>query len=246
MKKILLIAATHGDEKIGIEVINNLIKKGYREAFDFIIANPQAFQKNVRFIDFDLNRAYPGSKFSKLYEKRLAYRNLKIAKQYLYIIDLHEASTGINDFIIVPRRKLSRVFPIELINLKKVLLWPDPTGPLSQILKNAIELEFGMKNRNRKRVVDKATKIMEGFIKNLQIKNPLYNKKEVYLVYGKLLSEANRIDLDALKDFKKINLQGEEFYPLLVGQYLKEGITCYKMKRRGNFRRKIDLEFCLF
>ncbi|MBU4512118.1 hypothetical protein KKD19_02645, partial [Patescibacteria group bacterium] len=58
----------------------------------------------------------------------------------------------------------------------------------------------------------------------------LFPGKEVYYVFGKLMD--GEIDkAEELKDFEEVMLRGEKFYPLLVGQYLKRGIVCYKMRR---------------
>lgn len=230
MKKILLIVATHGDEKIGIEVIENLNRKKLGKYFDFLIANPKALKKDVRYIDIDLNRSYPGKDDSLLYEEKLATRNLKLAKKYKYVIDLHEASQGRDDFIIVPRPKLSD-FQFGFIDLDIILLWPDPKGPLGNILSNVIELEFGAKERKRKDMIIKATNIIELFIMRIYERAIKENKlKEIYLVYGKL-TQKDFIDKTCLIDFRETEIKGEKFFPLLTNQYIDEGIICYKMKR---------------
>ena len=227
MKKILILCATHGDEKIGNEIIKRINPKFFG-LFDFLIANPKALAKNRRFIDFDLNRAYPGQKKSKLYEKRRAFEILKIAKKYKYIIDIHEAKCGTEDFIIIPRKKISKKFPLNLIDLQKVLLWPDPKGPLSQILPNSIELEFGMKKRNREKAVKRGSDVVEYFLININSKKIKENQKKFYFVYGKIPATEK---IENLEDFKMKKIKGESFYPLLVNQYLKNGILCYKMKK---------------
>ena len=229
MKKILFIIATHGDEKIGLEVIKRLRAKKLNRFFDYLIANPRALRKNTRFIDADLNRSYPGVKNSVLYEKEMAYENLRKAKKYQYIIDIHEASSGINNFIIAPRKTIGDKELIDLINLKFVLLWPEPKGALGEFLKNSIELEFGMKNKKRREVVLFAQKIAEQFIKRVYSNNPkLSGKKRIFYIYGKLLEKNSQNK--KMVDFRETELDGERFYPLLTGQYLKEGILCYKMK----------------
>jgi hypothetical protein len=234
-KKILIIAGTHGNERIGIEVLKELKMTYLSQYFDVLMANPKALSKNIRYIDCDLNRAYPGKKYSKYLESRLAYNNLKIAKKYQYVIDLHEASSGTDNFIILPREKLSQKFPLDLIDLKKVLLWPDPKGPLGQVLVNCVELEFGMKGKDRTMVVNQAVKILKKLIRRLcmsqkQLKRPQV-EKQVFYVYGKLLIEQSEFAVKSLKDFRKTKLNKEEFYPLLVGQYLSSGIVCYKMRK---------------
>jgi predicted deacylase len=230
-KKILIIAATHGDEKIGTQVIARLKKRKLDVYFDFLVANQKAFKKNVRFVDFDLNRAYPGDKYSKLYEKRRASEILLIAQRYQYVIDIHEAKKGINNFHIIPQKKIINKRLLELTDLNTVLLWPDPKGPLGQVLDNIIELEFGMKGKSREKIVSVAVKIAEKIIKRVYQIDIEYSpsKKVLYYVYGKLMVKdaPKRIKL---KDFKKAKVGKEIFYPLLVGQYPKEGILCYKMR----------------
>ncbi len=235
-KKILIIAATHGNEKIGVQIIKKLQAKKLNKYFNYLIANPKALKKKKEFIDVNLNRVYPGKKKSRLLEERLAYKNLQIAKKYRYIIDIHEANKGRDNFIIVPREKVSRSFPLRFVDLKKVILWPDPKGPISQVLEYAIELEFGTRNKNRKIIIDKAIKIVEKFIMAVNLKKypAKFSKKEIYYVYGKLLADKNTEPWINLKDFKETKINKEKFYPLLVGQYMNLGMICYKMKKIFN------------
>ncbi len=233
-KKILLIAATHGDEQIGLEVYRNLSARGLEKYFDFLIANPLALAGGERFIDCDLNRSYPGAINSRFYEKRQAASNLLIAKKYRYVIDLHEASSGTDDFIIIPRKKLPANNFLGYINLKRVLLWPEPRGPLGDVLSRCVELEFGLKNRDRRMIIKKATKIVADFIINaVNDKLVTKNKKTIYYVYGELLLGQYAGKINLLRDFKKAKIAGETFYPLLVGQYLnlKNKIVCYKIRK---------------
>jgi len=243
MKKILIIAATHGNEPLGIEILEKLKSKGLDNFFDTLIGNPKALEQKKEYIDINLNRIYPGKIDSDLYEVKKAAENLKIAKKYDYVIDLHEASKGKNDFIIVPREKLSEKFPLQYIDLDTVLIWPDPKGPLGEVLETCIELEFGMNGRDRNEAIEKGTKIIEEFIeliekqKNRNRPSPRFRttrtkKQNLYYVFGKLMAENFSGDINTLKDFKLAQINTEKFYPLLVGQYLeREGIVCYKMKK---------------
>ncbi len=234
--KILFVIATHGNEKIGPEVVEKLRARGLEDYFDVLIANPQALRKNKRFIECDLNRAYPGKKDSELYEERRAYDNLKIANNYKYIIDFHEAPEGKDDFIILSRNEVGS-FPLELVPLKNVLFWPDPKGPMGDVLNNSIELEFGSKGVNRSRMIKKAVEITETFLFNLtqEVGQRKITKKIFWQVYGKLKKTSYRGEISNLKDFNLVSLSGEDFYPLLTGQYLDLGIICYKMKKIGDF-----------
>lgn len=227
-KKVLLIVVTHGDEQIGLEIVQKL--ESIKDKFDVLIANPEALKERKRFIDTDLNRSYPGEANSKNYEERIAFRNFEKVKKYEFIIDIHEASSGTDDFVIIPRENVGKKFPIELISLKKVLLWPFPKGPISQFLENAIELEFGMKNRLRGEVIAKATQVVRRFIEKPEQGIKGKDNKEYFYVYGKESSK-NIGNINLFADFKETAIGKETFLPLLVGQYLKEGIAFYKMKK---------------
>lgn len=225
---VLLIVATHGDEKIGIEVTNILRQKGVG-GFDVLVGNPKALEENKRFVDADLNRSYPGNSASNKYEEILAVKNFEIAKKYKYVIDIHEASSGQDNFIIVPKGTLPKNFPLNLLDLKKVLLWPDPKGPMTQFLENGVELEFGMRDKKRQDVLNQAVKIVEGFLLSMSGKkvSETINQKTFY-VYGYLSGSEN--DAINLRDFEEAERGGEKFLPLLTGQYLNSGIVCYKMR----------------
>jgi len=232
MKEILLIGATHGDEPLGVQVIERLIDLGFENYFDVLIGNPKALNKNLRYLEFDLNRAYPGDPNSPFFEKRLAYDNLKIAQKYKYIIHIHEASKGLDDFIIVPRNEIGKCFPVNCLTLGKVLLWPTPKGPLGDVLENCVELEFGSKGRNRGELIEAGVSEIMSFIKALRSCTETPKNKEIFTVYGSLKTEDYK-EYVKMRDFELTHLNGEAFYPLLVDQYLAEGIKCYKMKKEN-------------
>ena len=35
----------------------------------------------------------------------------------------------------------------------------------------------------------------------------------------------------SLKEFEETEIDGEKFFPLLIGSYQKDGVVCYKMKK---------------
>lgn len=70
--KILLIAATHGNEPLGPQLISYIINKRPEllEYIDFMIGNPRALAHKTRYIESDLNRSY--SLGDGTYEERRA------------------------------------------------------------------------------------------------------------------------------------------------------------------------------
>ena len=60
MMRILAIISTHGNELLGSNLLAYMLAKRSEllENMEFIIANPRAYVKNVRYTESDLNRSY--------------------------------------------------------------------------------------------------------------------------------------------------------------------------------------------
>ncbi len=241
-KEVLLIAYTHGNEPIGMLVVKELLKnKILAEKFNYVIGNPRALEKKVRFIDVDLNRSAPGKKNSKLYEEQRAYDLVRLFKDYKYVIDFHSTTANNRTVIIIPRLDIYSLALALAFDIDEILIWPPSNmkskiGPLMQYKDYGIEIEVGIKNYN-KSILDNLVKVVSKFLltkilktdinyKNLECK--LDNKK-VYLVGEKiLLGEIKNI---SLKDHKPVLINGEIFTPLLFGKH--KGLLGYKMKPIG-------------
>ncbi len=224
-KDILFVAATHGDEKIGVEILKKINKK---LDFNWLIANKKAFSRNKRFIDVDLNRIMPGKKYSRYYEKKRAYELNKILKNYKYIIDIHEtvSNTGIFTIITKPTKKNMRL--ANSLPINNIVIWESGKkrncGPITEYVNCGLEIECGPKNSK------KIKKELENIIIKILKKYKNENKKNIFEVYGNL--KKKNIQTKKIKDFKKTTINGETFYPLLVGQYSDK--LCYKMKKINN------------
>lgn len=165
-KEILFIAATHGDEPIGVEVIKQIQKTKLNQKFDSIIANPKALLQNKRFIDSDLNRIFPG-KINGDYEERRAQKIIKIAKNYRFAVDLHGTISNTGIFIIIPKFTLSNLFLALRFNIKKIVIWQkskETTGSLSCFINSCIEIESGL--RDNPKIKKQLKNILIQFLKN--------------------------------------------------------------------------------
>lgn len=69
-----VIGGIHGDEPCGPAAVERLEQEEdmFQRAAKLILANEEAIEQDVRFIDTDLNRAFPGDAGSNLHEERLA------------------------------------------------------------------------------------------------------------------------------------------------------------------------------
>lgn len=72
--EIAIVAAIHGDEPCGVHAVETLLDESpaVEQPVKCIIANDRALDRDVRFIDADLNRVFPGDPDAERYERRLA------------------------------------------------------------------------------------------------------------------------------------------------------------------------------
>ena len=102
MTKILAIISTHGNELLGPNLLAYMLAKRSKllENIEFIIANPRAYAKNVRYIESDLNRSYGlgldtyESQRAKVIEERI-----RLLKPGL-VLDFHTTTTEQPDILI--------------------------------------------------------------------------------------------------------------------------------------------------
>lgn len=220
-KELLILSATHGDEGFTIPILKQLSEKF---VFDWEIANPNAYAKNLRFTESDLNRAGPGNPKSNLYEVKRAYELIAKGKEYKAVIDLHGTIGNTGVFVIVTNPSWENIELAKKFNVKNVVLWPGllPTGPLTQFIPNSLEIECGPKSD--KKTSEKLEKILNEYL-SCNIKNV---KQNFYIVNGVFTQET----IKPMKEFTKFTYKNDSFYPLMIGQYPK--IKCYMMQKLGD------------
>ncbi|ELZ83020.1 hypothetical protein C453_13481 [Haloferax elongans ATCC BAA-1513] len=72
---VSVIGSIHGDEPCGARAIERLVAEDpdVERPVKFIIANEEALDADVRYLDDDLNRAFPGDPNADSHERRLAH-----------------------------------------------------------------------------------------------------------------------------------------------------------------------------
>lgn len=94
-KKYAFIAATHGDEVVGIDVFSRFVESlilgeyNLNKTIYFIIGNKSAYIANKRYIQNDLNRLY-GIESPNTMEEKRAQEIRKILDICSYSLDLHQ------------------------------------------------------------------------------------------------------------------------------------------------------------
>jgi len=91
---LLITGLVHGNEVIGIEVINRIIEhlENNHEIninLGFLLCNIEAAKKDIRFIESDLNRSFSVAEITTLEHKRAA-EIAKIVDQADFVFDLHQ------------------------------------------------------------------------------------------------------------------------------------------------------------
>lgn len=235
MRDIGIVVCLHGNEHIGLEV-----NKKLNIGLPIFIANPLAVKNNVRFIDSDMNRSFPG-KIDGNYEERQAYHLLKQIKKFKHVIDVHSSSCKIELFGIITKPNAEKLHLAKKMGIKKVVLMNEIFAKGTSMIDNldcAISLEVGPHNRkeNLSEVID--------LIKNL--KNNLNKdcsnfKLEIFEVTKILFGEnISKFYIENFKEVKKGDLIAEsdkkhyaqfDFFPIFVGEDAYKGIICMATKK---------------
>jgi uncharacterized protein (TIGR00725 family) len=232
-KELLFLTATHGNETIGIEAMKRVGREMPMAKSDWVIANEKAWKRGVRFVDQDLNRSAPGKKNARAYESRRAYELVDIAKNYRYVIDIHGTKARSGIFTIVPNPTLRNLLLAGALPVERIVVWASErslsSGPLSQQMPCGVEIECGPQDSGA--VKEELYAIVKSVAqKGIVFDERSLEKKQFFRVYGKLsANEVSPNTVSSLADFKKATFKGEEFYPILVGEY--DDVFCYKMKR---------------
>ncbi len=236
-KDILFLAGTHGDEWVGVKVLQELNQEMPDKKISWVLANEKAIKLRKRFIDVDLNRVAPGDPKARAYESRRAEELLKIAKGYRYVIDIHanKANTGL--FTIVTNPKPENLFLAAALPIENIVIWTAKesaaTGPLTQFVKRGVEIECGPKGSEvmKGQLYTAISNIIE---KGIVTDSRDFSTKKWFKVFGKVSKgELNKQTIKRLRDFKEVTTNKESFFPLLVGVY--ENAVCYKMKEINFF-----------
>ncbi|MFB6172396.1 MAG: succinylglutamate desuccinylase/aspartoacylase family protein [Haloarculaceae archaeon] len=74
--EVAVLGGVHGDEPCGVRAVEHLLEErpAVERPVKCIVANEEAIARDVRYVDEDLNRAFPGDPSADTHEGRLAAR----------------------------------------------------------------------------------------------------------------------------------------------------------------------------
>lgn len=233
-QKVILNIGTHGDERIGLKVARAIKKIDIKIGrLTVNIANPRAFKLNKRFIDEDLNRAFPGKKNGN-YEEQRAYKLLPLIKSADIVIDIHSTTSELRDALIVTKLN-NKIKEYVYIISPKYLLVMNATKKTVLIshAKIGLAFEYGKDNDPKvaEKIIDgiKSLLVHIGMIEKLK-KNETKIKPSFFDVYKSVPKPKGAILDKKIKNYtlvkknqiyafiknKKIKA-AEDFYPILFG-----------------------------
>lgn len=197
MTKILAIISTHGNELLGPNLLAYMLAKRSKllENIEFIIANPRAYAKNVRYIESDLNRSYGlgldtyESQRAKVIEERI-----RLLKPEL-VLDFHTTTAEQPDILITANKDNEVVQRFINSSAVKDVLVVEPLNDITTVAPNFVAYEVSNSHLNDdlyKQICTDIEICLDGKMVD--------QERTFYKMVGKILPEEERIIVD-LKNF---------------------------------------------
>ncbi|NGM69395.1 succinylglutamate desuccinylase [Natronolimnobius sp. AArcel1] len=100
--ELAVVAGIHGDEPCGVRAVKRLLdeRPTVERPVKLVIANEKALERQVRFVDEDLNRAFPGDPTAQTHEGELAHRLVE-ELEGCHTFSMHSTQSHAEPFAIV-------------------------------------------------------------------------------------------------------------------------------------------------
>ncbi len=233
--KVLLLASQHGDEHLGERLYAHIETRRpeLMEYVEFMIANPRARAKNVRYIESDLNRSYNGK--SDTYEQRRATEIFMYIREndFDLVLDLHTTSCGQPPCLIVASINPHNEVFFRASSVQHLVIMEPKTvsTALNGVCTQAVSIEL-----NRNFTDEDLSKLCDDIQRYVRNESSAGNR----YVYEVDLLRKDEIDEDEYKLLRNFELSPKGYYPVLVGEdsYLKSryGYLGFKAYKRRVFK----------
>ena len=197
MTKIFAIISTHGNELLGPNLLAYMLAKRSKllENMEFIMANPRAYAKNVRYTESDLNRIYGlgldtyEGRRAKIIEERI-----RLLKPEL-VLDFHTTTAEQPDILITANKDNEIVQRFINSSAVKDVLVVKPLNDITTVAPNFVAYEVPNSHLNNDLYEQVCTDIerhLDGKIVD--------QKRTFYKMVGKILPEEEQ-NIVGLKNF---------------------------------------------
>jgi predicted deacylase len=191
---LAVVVGQHGDEPCGERAMERLLADDdlrLSGAVLFVVANERARDAGERFVDVDLNRAYPGDPAADAYETRLASELLDVVDD-LPVLDLHSTVSTTTPFALYQRLTPRTRHLLETTGLDRAVdIRLEPSGLTAHV--DGIAVECGLKGSAA--AVDNAERLL----------------RNVFAVTGLVDAEGAVADPTAFEVTARVDGTGYEF-----------------------------------
>ncbi|UPV74663.1 succinylglutamate desuccinylase/aspartoacylase family protein [Halorussus limi] len=250
--EIAVVAAIHGDEPCGVRAIERLLatSPAVERPVKFVIANEEALDRGVRYVEEDLNRAFPGDPDADTHEGRLAAALAQEVRDCT-TLSLHSTQSYAEPFALVDTvdavaRSICPYLPVSVLVETEV----ESDGRLIEY-PHVLEVECGLQGSDE--AADNAVDLVYGFLEAtgaLPDDEPVagYDRGEVevfrlgrpvpkdggdrFEVFAENFERVAAGERFAAVDGREL-VADEPFYPVLMSAYGYENVFGYRGERIG-------------
>lgn len=207
---VTVIGGMHGNEHIGIRVFEQFIntytvKHG---TFRFVIANPAAVSRNIRFIESDLNRNFPGFQDGNV-EQNLALHVLDSCKDSDILLDFHTCPTPTSAFCITRGTK-QQLDLARICNIDKCIIYPlSLQGGASLIDYVPCGIGFELGSHQEKKAILKGCEIIKNVLSHYRMVECTAQEKPVdfhtYKITDTIIREGDASITKGIHNFTPIH-----------------------------------------
>lgn len=131
--EIAIVGGIHGDEPAGRDAIERVLEQDYRydRPVVFVVANEEALAAGERYIDTDLNRAFPGDATSTEHEELLAAEIMDVVGDAT-VLDVHTTHSTDEPFAGVKRFDAGSMERIQATGVSRAVCFPESVGALAE------------------------------------------------------------------------------------------------------------------
>ncbi len=234
--EVTIVGGIHGDEPCGSIAVEALLDADLdvERPIKLIIANEKARAQGVRYVDEDLNRAFPGSPDAETHEGRLAHKLLGEVRGY-EILSLHSTQSYAAPFALVDELDGYGRSVCPYLSVEAVVETAGYSGGRLISYPNVIELECGLQRSQA--AADNAIKISREFLVAVgalsgETETPRYHPLSVFRLDQQIPKpDAGRYEV-FVENFERVaegsrfaaaNGEGlvadQPFYPILLSPY---------------------------
>lgn len=197
MTKILATISTHGNELLGPNLLAYMLSKRSKllEDIEFIIANPRAYAKNVRYIESDLNRSYGlGLDTYEGQRAKVIEERIRLLKPGL-VLDFHTTTAEQPNILITADKNNEVVQRFINSSAVKDVLVVEPLNDITTVASNFVAYEVPNSHLND----DLYEQICTDIVRYLDGKM-IDQERVFYKMVGKILPEEEQ-NIAGLKNF---------------------------------------------